>query len=66
MRASEGILTKVLYTPAEAGQLLSLGRTTIYEELASGALASVRVGSARRIRSYALLDYVDNLPQAVA
>ena len=58
------ILTKLLYEPTEAGQILSLGRTTIYEALASGALRSVKVGTARRIPADALIEYAEKLPQS--
>ncbi|GHE65906.1 helix-turn-helix domain-containing protein [Streptomyces vinaceus] len=40
----------VLCTVELAAELLSLGRSTIYELMASGELPFVKVGRARRIR----------------
>jgi excisionase family DNA binding protein len=39
----------LLLTPEAAARELSLGRTTIYELVATGKLRSVRIGRARRI-----------------
>ena len=54
-------MTKLLLTPAEAAELLGLGRSTVYELLASGDLESVCIGRARRIPHDALLAYVGRL-----
>jgi len=56
-----GTVTKLLLTPAEAAELLGLGRSTVYELLASGDLESVCIGRARRIPHDALLAYVGRL-----
>jgi excisionase family DNA binding protein len=50
-----------LLTPTEAARRLSLGRTRLYELLASGEIVSVRVGKLRRIPARAVRSYVDGL-----
>ena len=40
---------RVMLTVAEAGRRLSLGRSTVYKLLASGALESVHIGHLRSI-----------------
>ncbi len=50
---------KLLYTPMEAAGRLSLSRTMVYELMASGRLAYVRIGTARRVPAAALRAFVD-------
>lgn len=50
--------TKELYRVQEAMALLSLKRSTIYEQLRCGRLRSVRVGRARLIPAAAGAEYV--------
>ena len=52
--------------PAEAAWALGVGRTTMYRLLAEGAVASVRVGSLRRVPLAALEAYVAGLPTSGA
>jgi excisionase family DNA binding protein len=54
-------VTKLLLTPAEAAELLGVGRTTIYELMNSGDIPSVRIGRARRIPAADLVAFVDRL-----
>jgi len=42
-------MDKLLLTPVEAAQALGIGRSKVYELLRSGALASVRIDTCRRI-----------------
>ena len=42
-------LSKVLFSPDEAGTYLGVSRTTIYRLLNRGNLQSIHIGSARRI-----------------
>lgn len=51
----------VLLTAERAAERLSLGRTTVYGLIASGELASVKVGRARRVPAGALDAYVARL-----
>jgi excisionase family DNA binding protein len=42
----------------------SLSRSTVYEEMASGRLRSVKVGSRRLITESDLIDYIESLVAA--
>ncbi|RLK59928.1 helix-turn-helix domain-containing protein [Actinokineospora cianjurensis] len=50
-----------LYTVSDAMQLLSIGRTALYELIRSGRLRTVTQGKSRRIPAAALNDYVQLL-----
>lgn len=52
---------KVAYSIDEAAYALGLGRTTVKKLIATGRLASVRVGRRRLIPRSALVDYVERL-----
>jgi excisionase family DNA binding protein len=54
-------MDKLLLTPAEAARALGIGRTKVYELMASGALASVRIGRCRRVPREALAELVVTL-----
>ena len=48
----------MLLTPEEAAEVLSIGRTTVYELMSSGALRSVSIGRSRRVPARALEEFV--------
>lgn len=52
---------RLLLTPEQAAHALSIGRTTVYELMLSGALASVKIGASRRVPIQAVQDYVATL-----
>jgi excisionase family DNA binding protein len=52
---------KLLVTPEEASRRLSVGRTTIYELMASGELQSVSIGRCRRVPVISLSSFVNRL-----
>jgi excisionase family DNA binding protein len=52
---------KLLVTPEEAAEILSVGRTRIFELMASGQLRSVRIRRSRRIPLAALEQLVKQL-----
>ena len=52
---------KKLFSVAEAAETLGLGRTRLYEELASGRLESVTVGRRRLIPARFIEAFVDGL-----
>jgi excisionase family DNA binding protein len=54
-------MEKLLLTPEEAAERLSVGRSRIFELIASGRLRSVRLGASRRIPTTALVEFVDEL-----
>ena len=51
----------LLVTPEEAAELLSIGRTKLYELIADGTLPSVRIGRCRRLPREALDELVRSL-----
>ncbi len=59
------MMDKLLFTAEEAGEILSLSRTVVYELIAKGLLESVAVGRARRIPAEALYELVETLRQGV-
>jgi excisionase family DNA binding protein len=52
---------KLLLSPEQAADALHVGRTTVYEQIASGRLESVRIGRSRRVSLDALKRFVENL-----
>ena len=52
---------QLLVTPEEAARRLSVGRTTIYELMASGELQSVNIGRCRRVPVSSLSLFVSKL-----
>ena len=65
---SESFITddQLLVTPEEAARRLSVGRTTIYELMASGELQSVNIGRCRRVPVSSLSSFVSRLVGDVA
>ena len=57
--------TQLLYTIAEAAQLLALSRAHLYRLIERGELASVLSGRARRVSRAALAAYVASLEEGV-
>lgn len=55
------MMDKLLLSPNEAADVLSIGRSKLYELLANGQLDSVRIGSCRRIPLATVTDYVERL-----
>jgi excisionase family DNA binding protein len=54
---------RLLYTPNEAAETLGIGRSTLYVLLARGAIASVRIGTSRRIPATALHSFIHELTE---
>ena len=52
---------KLLLTPEEAAEALSLGRTKVYQLIGEGTLRSVRIGKCRRVPASALVELVHGL-----
>jgi excisionase family DNA binding protein len=51
----------VLLTPEEAAGRLRIGRTLIYQLLHTGAIPSVKIGRARRVRVQDVDEFVQSL-----
>lgn len=54
-------MDKLLLTVEETAGLIGIGRTKVFELIASGVLESVRIGGARRVPTAAVADYVEGL-----
>ena len=50
----------LLLRPAEAGELLGIGRSTVYQLIDAGDLPSIRIGRSVRIPLKALHDLIDS------
>ncbi|HTX85198.1 MAG TPA: helix-turn-helix domain-containing protein [Streptosporangiaceae bacterium] len=59
--ATPTIAPAVLLTVEEAAQRLSIGRTTMYSLVSTGAIESVTIGRLRRVPSECLEKYVSGL-----
>lgn len=60
-------IEKLLYSPEEAAMALGISRSTLYVLLSDGQLASVRLGTRRRIEANELRRFVaslDSVPPA--
>jgi len=55
---------QILYTPEQAATLLSLGRSKVFELLASGQISSVQIGRSRRIPRRALETFAAGLTES--
>jgi excisionase family DNA binding protein len=56
-------MEKLLLTPEDAADLLSIGRSKLYELIGDGRLASVRIDASRRVPMSALVEFVESLQQ---
>lgn len=63
MSATENRVDKILLTPEEAAERLSITRSRLYDLLRSRELVSVKLGKVRRISVAALERYVEKLEQ---
>jgi len=54
-------MEKLLLTPEDAADLLSIGRSKLYELMGDGRLASVRIDASRRVPMSALVEFVESL-----
>ncbi len=54
-------MIKLLLTPENAAEILSVGRTKVYQLMATGELRSVRIGKCRRVPMAAVLELVQQL-----
>jgi excisionase family DNA binding protein len=56
----------LLLKAGEAAKMMGLGRTKVYEMMASGELPVVRIGSAVRVNRQRLLEWIDENTQEAA
>jgi excisionase family DNA binding protein len=57
------VTEKLLVSPEDAAEILSLSVRRIYELLAHGRIRSFKIGKVRRIPMEALRDYIARLEQ---
>ena len=56
-------VSKLLLTPEEAADALSIGRSKLYELISDGRLPSVRIDASRRVPASALVEFVERLQE---
>ncbi len=56
-------MEQLMYRPAEAAQVLGIGRTRVFALIKSGRLRSVKLGAARFITAEALRAFVRELEE---
>jgi excisionase family DNA binding protein len=54
-------MEKLLLTPEEAAEVLSVGRSKLYQLISAGTLRSVRIDKSRRVPMSALVELVQRL-----
>jgi excisionase family DNA binding protein len=54
-------MDKLLLTPEEAAEVLSVGRSKLYQLMSAGTLRSVRIDKSRRVPMSALVELVQRL-----
>lgn len=59
-------MEKLLLSPEDVAEALTISRTRVYEILAAGEIFSVKLGKARRIPRESLAEYIDRLRGEVA
>jgi excisionase family DNA binding protein len=57
------VVVRQLYRVEEVANILGMGRSTIFDLIRSGRLASVKEGAMRRITDDAIRDYVRKLTE---
>jgi excisionase family DNA binding protein len=55
------VVVRQLYRVEEVANILGMGRSTVFDLIRSGRLASVKEGAMRRITDDAIRDYVRKL-----
>lgn len=56
------ILNKPLYSVSEAAQLIGIGKTRFYQELAEGKIAAKKLGRRTLVPAEAIQNYIASLP----
>ena len=54
-------MEKQLLTIDETAEVLSLGKTKVYEHIANNDLASVKIGKARRVIAKSIDEFIERL-----
>lgn len=56
-------MEKLLLTPSEAANVLSISRSKLYDLIGQGRLATVRIDTSRRVPAQALVEFIQHLKQ---
>jgi excisionase family DNA binding protein len=56
-------MEKLLLSPAEAAEVLGVGRSRVYDLMRTRQLTSVRIGKSRRVPVAAVHPYVERLAE---
>jgi excisionase family DNA binding protein len=51
----------LLHTPEETAEILSIGRSRVFDLLRKGSLRSVKIGASRRIPDSAITEFIESL-----
>lgn len=51
----------LLYTPEQTAEILSIGRSRVFDLLRTGSLRSVKIGASRRIPGPAITEFIESL-----
>lgn len=54
-------MDRLLLTPNEAAEVLSISRSKLYELIGQSRLATVTIDSSRRVPSDALIEFIESL-----
>lgn len=54
-------MDKLLLTPTEAAEVLSISRSKLYELIGQGRLTTVHIDTSRRVLSQALVEFIEHL-----
>jgi excisionase family DNA binding protein len=57
------VVVRQLYRVEEVANILGMGRSTVFDLIRSGRLASVKEGAMRRVTDDAIRDYVRKLTE---
>jgi excisionase family DNA binding protein len=66
MERRKPAMEQLMYRPAEAAQVLGIGRTRVFALIKAGRLRSVKLGAARFITAEALQAFVRDLEQDIS
>ena len=59
-------MEKLLLTPSEAAEALSISRSKLYELIGQDRLSTVQIGTSRRVPAQALVEFIQHLQQKEA
>jgi excisionase family DNA binding protein len=61
--AERGPVEKLLLTPSEAADVLSISRSKLYELIGQGRVSTVTIDTSRRVPAHALVEFMQRLQE---